>query len=160
VGPAGVLVMAPVFSDNKGSATTYGSEVALNWKVSSRWRVEPGYSFLRVDAHLDPTSGDTGLVTLAGNASPHTVQVRSFLNLSSKLQWDHALYWMQKLPNGLTPSYARLDSRLAWKLNESTEFSLVGQNLLRPGIVEFGDTFNLVPTLAQRSVFGKITWTF
>jgi iron complex outermembrane receptor protein len=160
VGPAGVLVMAPVFSDNKGSATTYGSEVALNWKVNSRWRVEPGYSFLRVDAHLDPTSGDTGLVTLAGNASPHTVQVRSFLNLSSKLQWDHALYWMQKLPNGLTPSYARLDSRLAWKLNESTEFSLVGQNLLRPGIVEFGDTFNLVPTLAQRSVFGKITWTF
>jgi outer membrane receptor protein involved in Fe transport len=160
VGPRGVLVMAPVFSDNKGHSTNYGSEVALNWKVNSRWRVEPGYSFLRVNTHLDPTSVDTNLVTLAGNVPPHTLQVRSFLNLSSKLQWDHTLYWKQKLPNGSIPSYARLDSRLAWKLSESTEISLVGQNLLRPGTVEFGETFNLVATPARRSVFGKITWTF
>jgi iron complex outermembrane receptor protein len=158
--PGGILVLAPVLTDNKGSSTDYGSEVALNWKVNSRWRIEPGYSFLRIEAHLDPTSADTSLVTLAGNAPPHTLQFRSFLNLSSKLQWDHTLYWMQKLPNGSIPSYARLDSRLAWKLNESMEFSLVGQNLLRPGIVEFGETFNLVATPAQRSVFGKITWTF
>jgi outer membrane receptor protein involved in Fe transport len=159
-GPGGVLVMAPVFSDNKGHSTNYGSEVALNWKVNSRWRMEPGYSFLRVNARLDPTSSDSSLATLAGNAPPHTLQFRSFLNLSSRLQWDHTLYWMQNMPNGTIPSYARLDSRLAWKLGESTEISLVGQNLLRPGIVQFGETFSLVGTPAQRSVFGKITWSF
>jgi iron complex outermembrane receptor protein len=159
-GPGGVVVMVPVLSDNKGSSTNYGSEVALNWKVNSRWRVEPGYSFLRVNAHLDPTSADTSLITLAGNSPPHRFQVRSFLNLSSRLQWDHTFYWMQKLPNGSLPSYARLDSRLAWKLGEFTEISLVGQNLLRPRTVEFGDTFNLVGTPAQRSFFGKITWSF
>jgi len=159
-GPAGIVVIVPVLSDNKGSSTNYGTEIALNWKVSTRWRVEPGYSFLRVNTHLDPTSGDTSLITLGGNAPPHTFQVRSLLNLSSRLQWDHTLYWMQKMPNGLTPSYARLDSRIAWKLGESTEISLVGQNLLRPRTVQFGDTFNLLGTPAQRSVFGKITWSF
>jgi iron complex outermembrane receptor protein len=159
-GPGGVLVMVPVFADNKGNSTNYGSEVALNWKVNSRWRVEPGYSFLRVNAHLDPTSGDTSLLALAGNAPPHTFQVRSFLNLSSRLQWDHTLYWMQTMPSGSVPSYARLDSRLAWKLGESTEISLVGQNLLRPGSLEFADTYHIVGTPAQRSVFGKITWSF
>jgi iron complex outermembrane receptor protein len=159
-GPAGVVVTIPVLSDNQGYSTNYGSEVALNWKANSRWRVEPGYSFLRINAHVDPTSGDTSLAGVAGNSPPHTFQVRSFLNLSSRLQWDHTLYWMQKLPTGSIPSYARLDSRLAWKLGESTEISLVGQNLLRPGTVQFGDTFNLVGTPAQRSVFGKITWSF
>ena len=159
-GPAGLLVLVPVFADNKGSSTNYGSEVALNWKVNSRWRVEPGYSFLRVDAHLDPTSTDTSLLAQAGNAPPHTFQVRSLLNLSSKLQWDQTVYWMQKMPNGTVPSYASLDTRLAWKLGESVEISLVGQNLLRPGILQFGDTFNPVVTPAQRSVFGKITWSF
>jgi hypothetical protein len=67
---------------------------------------------------------------------------------------------MQKMPNGSVPSYASLDTRLAWKLGESTEISLVGQNLLRPGTVQFGETLNLVGTPAQRSVFGKITWSF
>jgi iron complex outermembrane receptor protein len=159
-GAGGVVVTVPILSDNKGSSTNYGTEVALNWKVNSRWRVEPGYSFLRVNAHVDPTSGDTSLASLAGNSPPHTFQVRSLLNLSSRLQWDHTVYWMQKLPNGSIPSYARLDTRLAWKLGEFTEISLVGQNLLRPGTVQFGDTFNLVGTPAQRSVFGKITWSF
>lgn len=159
-GPGGVVVMVPVLSDNKGYSTNYGTEVALNWKVSSRWRIEPGYSFLRVNAHVDPTSGDTSLAGRAGNSPPHTFRVRSLLNLSSRLQWDHTIYWMQKMPNGSVPSYASLDSRLAWKLGESTEISLVGQNLLRPGTVQFGDTLNLVGTPAQRSVFGRIAWSF
>jgi iron complex outermembrane recepter protein len=159
-GPGGVVVLVPVFPGNKGRATNYGSEAALNWKVTSRWRVEPGYSFLRVKTRVDPTSGDINLVNRAGNAPPHTLQVRSFLNLSSRLQWDHALSWMQKLPNGSVPGYARLDSRLAWKLGESTEISLVGQNLLRPGSLQFADTYHIPGTTAQRSVFGKITWSF
>jgi outer membrane receptor protein involved in Fe transport len=154
------VVLVPVFPDNKGRSTNYGTEAALNWKVNSRWRLEPGYSFLRVKTHRDPTSGDSSFVARAGSAPPHTLQVRSFLNLSSRLQWDHALYWMQKLPNGSVPSYARLDSRLAWKLGESTEISLVGQNLLRPGSVQFADTYHIEATPAQRSVFGKITWSF
>jgi iron complex outermembrane recepter protein len=159
-GPEGVVVMVPIISDNKGSSTNYGTEVAVNWKVNSRWRVEPGYAYLRIDARLDPTSGDTTFLALAGNTPPNTFQVRSFLNLSSRLQWDQTVYWMQRMPNGTIPSYARLDTRLAWKLSGSTEISLVGQNLLRPGIVQFGDTFNLVGTPAPRSVIGKITWSF
>ena len=159
-GPGGVVVLVQVFPDNKGRSTNYGTEATLNWKVNSRWRVEPGYSFLRVNTHLDPTSSDSTFVARAGNAPPHTLQVRSFLNLSSRLQWDHALYWMQKLPNGSVPGYTRLDSRLAWKLGESTEISLVGQNLLRPGSLQFADPYHIVGTPDQRSVFGKITWSF
>jgi hypothetical protein len=32
--------------------------------------------------------------------------------------------------------------------------------LLRPRFLEFNDTFEIAAAQAQRSVFGKITWTF
>jgi iron complex outermembrane receptor protein len=64
-----------------------------------------------------------------------------------------------KLPDQGVVGYTRVDTRLGWRPLEFVEFSLVGQNLLAPRHAEFGDDAPL-HTLAQRNVFGKITWRF
>jgi hypothetical protein len=59
-----------------------------------------------------------------------------------------------------TPRYTRLDSRLGWRLGESLELSIVGQNLLSPDHAEYHDAFAILHSLMARSVFGKVTWRF
>ena len=39
---------------------TYGGELALTWKVSSRWRIAPGYSYLHASLRQDPGTLGTG----------------------------------------------------------------------------------------------------
>ena len=96
-----------------------------------------------------------------GSAPNHQFQVRSLLDLPHRLQWDNTLAYVSKLAAGNVPAYARLDSRLGWRVGEFVELSLVGQNLLSPRHAEFSDTFYpLNHTLVERSFFAKVTWRF
>ncbi len=158
--PAGILILAPMLYCNQGHATTYGGEVAINYNVAPRWRISPGYSFERVDAELDASSHDTSFLPLAGSTPAHQFQFRSTINLSRRLEWEQTVYWYCELANHAMGSHARLDSRIALKLGEHNEFSLVGQNLLRPGVLEFGNAFELLGSQVQRAIFGKLTWSF
>lgn len=158
--PAGVLIEQPLMYDNQAHARSFGAELAVNYSVNSRWRISPGYSFLRIDGRLEPGSHDTSSLPLYSDTPKHMFQIRSSANLSRRIQWDQTLYWYGKTANRAVGQHARLDTRLAWKWGERTEFSVVGQNLLRPGTVEFADSYQLVEAQAQRSVFGKVTWTF
>jgi iron complex outermembrane receptor protein len=155
-----VRVLVPNVYGNLGRSTNYGAEASLTWIASSRWRLAPGYSWLHANPGLEPGSTDVLSRALVLDSPQHTFQIRSTVNIARGLEWGQTLYWVARRPDGSTPSHARLDSRLAWRLGERTEISLVGQNLLRPGFVEFSDTFEIAATQAQRSVFGKITWTF
>jgi iron complex outermembrane receptor protein len=104
----------------------------------------------------DPTSH--GLpVDNEGNAPGHTFQIRSLLNLTRRLEWDSSIYRVARLST--IPGYLRLDTRLGWRLGESTEISVVGQNLLTPRHAEHPDQW-IGHTQVERSVFGKITWRF
>jgi hypothetical protein len=82
------------------------------------------------------------------------------LNLSRTMEFDQSLYYTARLPGGTIPGHARLDLRLSRRIGESVELSLVGQNLLRPRSVEYGDSNAVVGTQTVRSVYGKITWRF
>ncbi len=93
------------------------------------------------------------------NDPKHQFQIGSWLSLTTKLDWDTTLMYVSSLGNLNVPSYERLDTRLGWRLGESMELSLVGQNLLRPGHQEFYDP-QIHVTDVRRQVFGKITWRF
>ena len=155
-----VRIEIPLVYGNLGQATSYGGEVSLSWAASSRWRIEPGYALLHINHHVAPWSTDVLSRDLALNSPQHTFQVRSRVSVARGLEWGQTLYWVGQPPDHTVPSHVRLDSRLAWRLGERTEISLVGQNLLRPRFLEYEDTFQIVGAQAQRSVFGKITWTF
>jgi iron complex outermembrane recepter protein len=139
--PQGLAYMIlPEVSENGPPARTYGAEFSANWNVTNRWRVSPGYSYFLM--HYD---GDSSNLSPQPGASPnHQFQVRSLIDLPHHLEWDNTLGYVGKLPVGDIPAYARLDSRLGWRVGEFIELSVVGQNLLTPRHVEFA----------------KVTWRF
>ena len=150
------LVLPELFVNGAG-AQTYGAEFSGNWNVTDRWRISPGYSYFHMDL-----VGNAATVSSPPGVSPdHQFQVRSQLDLPHHLQWDNTIEYVDKLSVGNIPAYVRLDSRLGWRIGESVELSLVGQNLLTPRHVEFGQGYYpLLNTLVERSVFGKVTWRF
>ena len=156
-----VQIFLPRTFGNNARATNYGGDVSLNWNANPRWRISPGYSYLHATLHLDDPSGQGALTAkIATDFPQNTFQLRSLLNLSQTMEFDQSLYYTARLPGGTIPGHARLDLRLSKRFGESTEISIVGQNLLRPRTVEYGDSNALVGTQAVRSVYGKITWRF
>jgi len=155
-----LIVEIPELYENEAHAMTYGGELSLTWKVSSRWRIAPGYSYLHGLLRQDPTSHGQATATLATDFPQNMAQIRSLLALSRNVEFDQSLYYTARLPGGTIPGHARLDLRLARRIGESIEVSLAGENLLRARTLEYGNSAGVIGTESLRSVYGKITWRF
>ncbi|HEX3880934.1 MAG TPA: TonB-dependent receptor [Bryobacteraceae bacterium] len=161
IAPGPVLeVLTPIVYGNGGRAVDYGGEASLTWRPNSRIRIAPGYSMAAINFKNNPLSGDTFSPYLAGNTPRHTFQVRTWVNLTRRLEFDPTVYWTEGFANASIGPHARVDVRLAWKASESVEVSLTGQNLLRPDFMEFGDIRSVIGTASPRVLNGKITWRF
>jgi iron complex outermembrane receptor protein len=156
------VLVHPISLGNKLYGTTEGVETSVNWKVTHRWTLSPGYSFLQTHLHTKSTSLDTGSVAdIQGSNPRHQAQLRSHFELSRDFAWDSNAYFVGRLPNQFIASYTRLDTQLTWRLAERTEFSIVGQNLLTDHHAEFNDELQSVSSSwVKRSAFAKITWQF
>ena len=158
--PAPPHVVFPQVLANKAEGRSYGAEAFATWNVTSRWRLSPGYSVMHLDVATDPGSEDLTGESLEGDSPKHQIQLRSLLELRHGLEWDTSVYYVGALRGGHFPGYTRLDTRLGWRLGESVELSIAGQNLLAPRHIEFPSAFGLNHTYVERSVFGKVTWRF
>ena len=141
---------------------THGFEVAVNWKATRRWTLNPGYAFEQIHMHLAPASQDTASVSEAQGSTPvNAAQLRSHLDLLRGLSWDTSAYFVGRLNDPAEPSYTRLDTGLSWPLGEKINLSLVGQDLLRDRHEEFVDsTGSTRSTLIKRSAYAKVEWRF
>jgi iron complex outermembrane receptor protein len=162
VDPAPLRLVVPLILDNKIHGSTDGVEVSVNWKVTDRWTLSPGYSLLQMHLHTDRTSQDTSTVPDTEGSTPrHQGQFRSHLDLFRSFGWDTSVYFVERLPAQPVPSYTRLDTQLSWQFAERVGLSLVGQNLLRDHHVESNDTNTSVnSSQVKRSGYAKITWRF
>jgi iron complex outermembrane receptor protein len=159
-GPSPLLV-SPLYFDNKAHAFSYGVEVFANWNVTPRWRISPGFGGIHMEVDPDPGSGDTTVTNIPGNTPTRQFQVRSFLNLSRRLDWDTSLFHTGALHDAQsTPGYTRLDTRLGWRIGERVELSLAGQNLLKGTHPEFHDQNGLTHIFLERRFVAKVTWRF
>jgi iron complex outermembrane receptor protein len=150
----------PVDLGNGAHARTYGAEVFATWNVTSRWRLSPGYSLVHMGVIQNSSDPDSSAVAIPGDTPKHQIQFRSTYGLRSNLDWDTSLYFVGALSNQQVPGYTRLDTQLRWRLGESIEFSLTGQNLLTARHTEFVDTTVVDYTQVRRSAFARITWKF
>ncbi len=160
-GPPTVIEI-PLLFENSGHAETYGGEVSLTWKAASRWRISPGYSYL----HARIRQGSQ-LARLRPRRRCPSDFPREHGPNSLPLQpvTKHGVRSIGSITRpaclgGSIPGHARLDARLARRIGESMEISLVGQNLLRPRTLEYGDSSGVLGTEAVRSVYAKIAWRF
>jgi hypothetical protein len=98
---------------------------------------------------------------LPGSNPAHSFQIRSYLSLPHNLELDNDFFYTGHLDAQPVPSYLRVDARVAWHPGERLEFSVTGQNLLRPLHREFvlpGDVQG--SNDISRSIYGKVTWQF
>jgi iron complex outermembrane receptor protein len=141
---------------------TYGFETFADWKVTRRWSLRPGYSFLTMHMHRDAASNDltTGPMT-EGSIPNHQAQLRSEIALPGHLQWNTSACFVGALPALEVASYTRLDSNITWQVGERFSISLVGQNLLRDRHLEYaGPDSSVESDLIKRSAYAKVSWWF
>lgn len=155
-------LVIPFIFDNKMHGETHGIELATHWKVTDRWTLNPGYSFLAVHMHLDATSRDfTKPADREGSVPSHQAQLRSHLQLPHNLAWDASAYFVDRLPNQNLPSYTRLDTGITWQPAERVSLSVFGQNLLKDHHFEFNDLEQSgLSSQIKRSVYAKFAWQF
>lgn len=156
------LVVHPQSFGNKMHGTTEGVEAFAKWKLTDRWTLNPGYSYLQMHLHLDTDSLDTFSVADVQGSNPvHQAQLLSHLELSKNISWDANAYFVGRLPAQFVASYTRLDSQLTWRLAERVELNIVGQNLIHDHHAEFNDQLQSVnSSLIKRSAYAKLTWHF
>jgi iron complex outermembrane recepter protein len=143
---------------------TYGAELATRWEPTRWSRVDVAYTYLRSSLELDPTStATTGQVSLFEGLSPRRqVSVRAAVNPISNVELDATLRYVDDLPPLAVEQYTVLDLALSWRVLESLEVSLVGQNLLQDHHLEqdFALSASGVPSEVERQFYGKATWRF
>ena len=157
--------LLPLVFRNNLEGNTRGVELSATVQLADAWRVRGGYDILKEDIHIKP--GQTDL----NNAQNETADPEQWLSLRSSLDLPHAtefdttLRWVDTriLNSGPTvgpvPSYWELDVRLGWHPTDSTEVSIVGQNLLHDHHPEYGFPSPTRPEI-ERSLYGKIIWRF
>jgi iron complex outermembrane receptor protein len=159
--PLPVHVIIPEVFNNKTDANSYGAEISANLNVTSGWKLSASYSRFRMNLHPYASSTDTAPSLTNGDSPANQYQFRSYYTWSRNWDIDVSFYFVGRLVDVSIPRYARLDSRLARRLGEWAEFSIVGQNLLDDHHFEYAQTLETaVATQSRRSVYAKVAWRF
>lgn len=160
VSPA--LVIAPLTNNNDARARTHGFEVAVDWQVSPRWRIQPNYSRLYLSSpRLSDPAASAAQDLLEGRVPRHRASVRSSWTLAEGSQLDLWLKHTSALSNPAVPGYTVLDLRYAFRMGRQAEISLVAQNLFDQRHLEFvSDYLPTQPSEMGRSLLIKGTWHF
>jgi iron complex outermembrane recepter protein len=151
----------PFYFANNVAGHTEGVELSGSCQVSDEWSLHAGYTLLQDHLHVKPGQYDLNNARNEIADPEHQVSLRSSLNLPARVQFDAALRWVDTLYNssGRVPSYFEMDTRLAWRVRERLELSIVGQNLLHDHHPEYG-TPDPTRGEIQRSVYGKAAWRY
>src|SRR5690606_24069502 len=73
-----------------------------------------------------------------GSAPQHLAQIRSMLDVTDDVEFNTALYFVDRLRRPTVPEYFRLDVGITWRPTANFEIAVWGQNLLHPGHREAG----------------------
>ena len=153
--PAPTHYLLPADFANGLLAYTKGFEIAPEWRPASFWRLRGSYSYLHMNVYRSPKDLQNveSPASVSGASPEQQVSVESALDLSKRLQLDLDFRYVSALPALAVPGYSTGDGRLGWRFNPQLELSLVGQNLLQPSHMEYGNVG------IRRSVYARLTWS-
>jgi iron complex outermembrane receptor protein len=156
----GTTIVQTNLATNNGSATSKGLELAFAWQATDWLKLNLAYSYLDSNMEFDGQVGEE---------PQHQASLRGLVKLCDDLDlqiWLRylgnvtAVYVMSQNGWYAIDEYATFDLRLAWRPMAKIELSLVGQNLLDGGHIEFVQETFTRPTEVGRSVYGKLTYKF
>ncbi len=157
-----VAINSPVVRDVRQPATTKGMEVSADWRALPALRLQGSYAWLnlKVSRPGNP-AGDSLAALYEGNAPQRQWSVRAAWDVARGHRADLWLRRASALPPMGVAGYTTLDLRYAWKIGESLELSLVGQNLLDARHPEYvAEYLTSEPMQAQRGVYVKASLHF
>ena len=148
--------IVPVVYANDFEASTYGGELAAEWRILRYWRLSGSVTMLKMDIE-----GPEDWVTSTAGASPElSAHLRSFFNLPHDLEFDVMLYYVDELADINVEDYLRSDIRLGWVPTDHLELSLTFQNLFEASHWEHYEPALGTSAEIERSFYGKVTLRF
>ncbi len=142
---------------NQGDCNVSGFEISAVWQPLPWLQTDISYSY------LDSNVQESGMVQ-------NQVSLRTSIDLPNNVDVDLWLRYVdddkanRSTSEGLLlydiEDYLSLDLRLAWQMNERLELSVVGQNLLDSGHVEFVQEAFIAPTEIPRSFYVQFRYSF
>ena len=136
----------------------YGAETEVSWQPVYAWRLDGGYTFLRLDLHTRSGSTDVTQLAQERDSPRHQAYLRSALSLSPAVTCDLGVRYVGELKNQGVPDYVAVDAHLGWQLAHGIELGVYGKNLLDDRHAEFGRI--ATRREVRRSVFGKVSCRF
>jgi iron complex outermembrane receptor protein len=151
-------LILPIGITNLTTAKTDGVEAVFNWRAREHLNFSAAYSF--VEMQLDgPPSNQAIAAEAAERQSPRNqFTLRSQWDVRSDLSFDTTLYYVDAIGGYVVPAYWRLDARLGWRLADSLEFDVVGQNLTDDWHREWNLATDANATRIGRAIYGKLVW--
>lgn len=149
----------PITFGNGVKGKTYGAELSVTTQLTDWWNIKGGYTFLQKDLSVKEGSKDANGGTAESDDPENQLLIQSRIKLPARFELGTILRYIDHLPKPFVPHYFGLDVRIGWKLNESLELNVVGQNLLDKQHPEFIPTSPSAREI-QRSAYGKITYSF
>jgi iron complex outermembrane receptor protein len=150
----------PITAGNQRHGESYGTELAITWNTTSRWRLTGGYDWLRVETRSYPGDVSTDQLRTSSATPHHQWQLRSNFDLTRKIQIDTALYYTAAMLQTGIPQHLRGDLHISWRPLPKIEFSIGVQDAFEANHVEYESTrFNQISEV-PRNVYSKVTWRF
>ncbi|WP_236632067.1 TonB-dependent receptor plug domain-containing protein [Endozoicomonas montiporae] len=161
------LLRFPTTLVNGLDATTYGLEVVADWQAKDWWKLQFTYGWLQVDASHNANSPALASALQANEqlvenlSAKNTMNLRSSMNLPNQWYFDVWVRGISNLKDADVSGYTALDLRLAKKINDNLEFSIVAQNLFDKQRAEFSEIFSgLDATEIEESWYAQVRWSF
>lgn len=153
-------IVVPFTFVNGAHGNSRGLETTLSWDPSKRLRLQAGHAWIDGRFHGIGDLGTDAYQRSTWLVPKNTFSLHSSLDVTRRLSFDTTLYYVSRLPYRNVGQYARVDSRLIWKIGESGELSGGFQNMQSPQHVEYSmeeyTTISRVPRTADL----RFRWQF
>jgi len=158
-------VTLPFILRNGARGDTYGVEAWGAYGLAPWWRIKGGFNTLHKSFEIKPGYHDFSDLQIAGMDPAYQAQLRSEMNLTSRLELDIALRRVgdvegSSAPAVIVPAYTEADVRLGWRIGDRLELSLDGFNLLNDHHLELDDRTSAPRRTVPRSIYANLRWGF
>jgi len=146
----------PLSFTNGGAGEAWGIEAWGSYDLTDRWRISAGLSTLEKDFSAPASALDISGLASVGDDPGYQVLLRSQSEITDALDLDVRLRAVDELAT--VDSYVEADVRLGWRVTDTLELSVTGQNLIEGRRVETGDPVR--QRAFGRSVFAGLRVSF
>jgi len=151
--------LVPVTLANKLAAVANGGELYIEHRPTQGWVLRGSYTYLHVDAHLDPTSSHLFSELVETEIPTHQATLRSSWTVRRNIELDVQARFVDALPGLGVDRYAAVDARAGWLVRDGLEISLVGRDLLGANRYENRPSYSsIVPAKTVRTLLISLTW--